>query len=249
MTPPPASSAQPRRGLLWPSIAALIAFAILVSLGVWQMQRLAWKEALLARIEARIHAAPKPLPSAAEWAKISAGDYEYSRVTATGVFDHDKEVYVFRPAGGVLKEPGYQVLTPLRIENSDTWIIVNRGIVPDRLKQPSRRSEGQIAGETKVTGLLRAPEARTSFTPADNPASKLWFTRDPEAMAKAMGLQNAAPFSIDADATPVPGGWPRGGATVVAIKNDHLSYALTWFALAATLAAMFGLFVWRRGSF
>ena len=93
---------------------------------------------------------------------------------------------------------------------------------------------------------MRRPESRNLFTPPDEPAKNLWFTRDPSALAAHWSLAESAPFSVDADLTPNPGGWPKGGATVMTIPNNHLSYALTWFALAATLAAVAGIYVWRR---
>ena len=97
-----------------------------------------------------------------------------------------------------------------------------------------------------LTGLLRAPETRNAFTPLDNPAKGLWYTRDPALIAAHFGLERAAPFSIDADPVPLPGGWPKAGVTPVNIPNSHLSYALTWYGLAATLAAFCGFLVWRR---
>jgi surfeit locus 1 family protein len=125
-------------------------------------------------------------------------------------------------------------------------VLVTRGFVPEDKRDPSTRAAGQIAGEVTITGLMRAPEPRNAFTPADDPARGAWFTRDTGLIAAHLQLERAAPFSVDADATPNPGGWPRGGATVIAIKNDHLSYALTWYGLAATLVAVLALVMWRR---
>jgi surfeit locus 1 family protein len=93
---------------------------------------------------------------------------------------------------------------------------------------------------------MRPPESRNLFTPPDEPDNNLWFTRDPAALAAHWRLADVAPFSVDADATPNLGGWPKGGATVMNIPNNHLSYALTWFGLAATLAAVAVAFIWRR---
>jgi surfeit locus 1 family protein len=199
--------------LLWPAVATCLATALLVSLGMWQLHRLAWKEGLIAEIEARANVAPQPLPPIADWPKLRPENYEYRHIAATGTFEHDKEALVFRPSGGPAgKEPGYHVLTPLRL-TSGGYVIVNRGFVPLDHKERSSRLAGQIQGETGVTGLMRQPEARNLFTPADDPASGNYFTRDPGLIAKHFGLASAAPFSIDADATQVPGGWPKGGAT------------------------------------
>ena len=245
--PPLAPSRRPSRlGLALAAGVALIAFAILIALGTWQMRRLAWKEDLLHKIDTRMHAAPTPLPPESDWGKLDPDAYEYRHVTATGVFEHDHEALIFRASGPNegLSQPGYVVMTPLRLA-SGAHVLVARGFVPEERKDPGSRREGQVAGETTVTGLLRAPEPRNAFTPADDPAKGLWFTRDPALIAAHFGLVRAAPFSIDADPTPVPGGWPKAGVTPVNIPNDHFSYALTWYGLAATLAAFCGYLLWR----
>jgi surfeit locus 1 family protein len=223
-------------------LAVALAIAVLCALGVWQLQRLAFKTALLNRIDARILAAAVPLPDEAAWPQLQAQDYEYRHVALRGSYEHGKEALVFRPSTGVM---GYLVLTPLRIA-SGAIVIVNRGFVPSDKKEPASRLPGQIGGMVTLTGLMRSPEARNFFTPADSPAQGIWFTRDPLAMAQAEGLSRSAPFSVDLDATPIPGGLPRGGTTVVAIPNNHLEYALTWFALAATLAVTFAAVACRE---
>jgi surfeit locus 1 family protein len=221
----------------WPLLlSVLIGVALLCGLGVWQLQRLHWKEALLAQISARLDAPAAPLPARENWASLNPDDYDYRHVFLRGTFDHGKESYLFRASatGAAGDGPGYEILTPLKLADG-TEVVVNRGFVPAELQNPARRLAGQIAGETTLTGLMRRPETRNWFTPADEPDKNLWFTRDPAALAAHWGIEGVAPFSIDADATENPGGWPKGGATVLKIPNNHLSYALTWFALAATL--------------
>jgi surfeit locus 1 family protein len=235
------------RGLLIPSFFALAVFALLVSLGVWQLHRLAWKEDLIAKIDARAHGPAVAIPPPGAWASLRPDDYEYRHVRVTGRFEHDKEALVFRASGpgDGLSKPGYLVVTPLRLDDG-SHVLIGRGFVPEESRDPATRAAGQIAGEVTVTGLMRAPEPRNAFTPADAPAKNEWFTRDPLAISAHFGLERPAPFSIDADAAPLPGGLPRGGVTVVTIPNDHLSYALTWFGLAATLVVVFGLVVFKR---
>ena len=236
-----------RRGLIGAGLAALAAFALLCGLGVWQLERLKWKEALITRVEARVTAAPAPLPGETQWPTLAPDDYDYRHVSVTGVFDPQREALVFRSLeaskagdGG----PGYLVLTPLRLA-SGASIIVNRGFIPQAMREPAARPSAVPAGEVALTGLMRPPEARNLFTPADDPGKGDWFTRDPAAVAAALGLARAAPFTLDADAAPGQG-FPRGGVTVLAIPNSHLSYALTWFGLAATLAAVFAMAALRR---
>jgi surfeit locus 1 family protein len=229
-------------------LSTLLGVSLLSGLGYWQLQRLHWKETLLAQISARINAPAAALPRRENWANLSPDDYDYRHVVFRGIFDHSRESYLFRASatGAAGDGPGYEVLTPLNLIGGGV-VVVNRGFVPAELKEPSRRAAGQIAGETTVAGLMRRPETRNSFTPADEPEKNLWFTRDPAALAAHWDLAGVAPFSIDADAAENPGGWPKGGATVLKIPNNHLSYALTWFALAATLAAVALVFMARGG--
>jgi surfeit locus 1 family protein len=199
-----------RASLIWPAIITCVAAAILVSLGVWQLHRLAWKEGLIAEIETRANAAPQPLPPVAEWPKLRPQDYEYRHVAVTGTFEHGEEALVFRTSGGAAGQQTWlPCLTPLRLKSGGT-VIVNRGFVPLDRKGQSSRLPGQIQGETEVTGLMREPEARNFFTLADDPAAGLYFTRDPGLIAKHFDSATAAPFSIDADFTPVVR--PRFGA-------------------------------------
>jgi len=228
-------------------LSATLACAFLSGLGIWQLRRLKWKEGLLAHIHDRMKAPPSPLPPRAKWATLKPDNYDYRHVVLHGVFDNSKESYLYRPGstGGRDEGPGYEILTPFRLDSGGI-VFINRGFVRLDKKNPATRAAGEIAGETTLTGVMRGPEPRNLFTPADEPAKNLWFTRDPAALAAHWGLHNAAPFSVDADATPVPGGWPQGGATVVSIPNNHFGYAMTWFGLAATLLGITLDFVKRR---
>ncbi len=225
-----------------------MSLTILIGLGVWQVERLAWKEKLIATIAERTTAPPVPLPPEAEWSRLQPGDYAYRHVVLSGTFEHDNEAHVFRPlmeAKGPAHGLGFLVLTPLRLA-SGAHVIVNRGFVPSDKADAATRHAGQFEGPVTVTGLMREPEPRNYFTPADEPARDLWFTRDPAAIAQVYQLDRPAPFTIDADASPVPGGLPQGGETVLDIPNNHLSYALTWFGLALGLAGVFAVYAARR---
>ena len=220
--------------------ATLILTMMFLSLGVWQVQRLHWKQDLIARVDARLAADPEPVPLPATWDALSEATDEYRKVTLRGIFDHDDETLVqaVTERGG-----GFWVMTPL--ETPDATYLVNRGFVPSDRRDPATRGAGQIAGPVTVTGLLRMSQPDGAFLRANDPANGRWYSRDVAAiMAGHDGP--VAPFFVDADATPNPGGLPVGGLTVVAFRNSHLTYALTWFALAAgTLGAAF--LVWRQG--
>ena len=229
-------------------MATLLALGLLVGLGVWQIERLAWKTELIRTIDSRVGAAPVALPPEAEWPTLRPADYGYRHVTLTGRFEHDREVHVFRPLGdakGPFHGVGDLVLTPLRLD-SGAHVIVNRGFVPVERLDPATRAAGQIEGPVTVTGLMREPESRNLFTPADDPAKAQWFTRDPAAIASAEHIGRAAPFTIDADASALPGGLPQGGETVLDVPNNHLSYAFTWFGLALGLLGVFTVYATRR---
>lgn len=230
--------------------AAAGAFAVLLSLGTWQVERLAWKEALIARVEARVDAPAEPLPSPAAWAGLDAEEIEYRPVRLAGTFDHAREIHVFialsrpkGPAGG----QGYFVLTPLTLDDGHV-VFVNRGFVPDGRKDPATRAEGQVAGHVEIEGLMRPPERGSWTSPDADPIRNIWFVRDPAAMAAAAGLDPAmvAPFTVDARAGQTPGGLPQGGETIVSFPNSHLGYSITWYGLAAALAVVVAVVALRR---
>jgi surfeit locus 1 family protein len=239
------------RRLVAPALATLAALAILCSLGIWQVERLAWKEALIARVDQRLGAAPVPAPGPSAWAALDIAEAEYTPVRVTGTFDHAREFHLFISLGaphGRFGGVGYLVFTPLM--TADGWtVLVNRGFVPADRKDPATRAEGQVAGPVEVVGLLRQPERRQWYSASDDPARNLWYTRDLAAFVAALGLQpeQVAPYLIDAAAQPLPpGGLPQGGETVVQFPNNHLGYAITWFGLAAALLGVFVVYARRR---
>ena len=227
------------RALIAPAFATVVGVALLIGLGDWQLRRLAWKETLIAAVETRAHAAPVDAPPESEWPRLDPVDYEYKRVRLSGVFDGGRQVLVFRALSeprGRYGGPGYLVMTPLELADGAT-VLIDRGFVPEARKAAA--GEGLGGDETTVVGLMRASETRNAFTPSDDPASGQWFTRDVGAIAHAEGLTRTAPFFIDADAGADPAALPEGGETILAFPNNHLSYALTWFGMAAALVGVF----------
>ncbi len=237
------------KSLLWPAIMTLVGVAILIGLGTWQMQRLAWKQGLLADISQRAHGGPIALARAEE-SERAAEDIEYLRVKGKGQFLHDKERHLF--AFDSKHGAGYHVITPLKRADGSI-VFVNRGYVPSQLKEPAKREAGQAAGAVEIVGLVRRPEEPRMFTPENNVAGNLWYWRDLDAMAASVFGADAprlVPFFIDAEAEPpLPGGWPKGGVTRLDLPNRHLEYAITWYGLAAALIAVFAAYAvsrWRR---
>lgn len=207
----------------------LLVIAGLVSLGVWQVQRRSWKLALIERVERRLAAPPVAAPGPARWPQIARDDV-YTRVTVTGTLRNDRSTLVQAVTD---LGSGYWVLTPMTTDRGFT-LLVNRGFVP-----PERKAAGGTgpAGPVSITGLLRITEPNGGFLRSNDPASDHWYSRDVAAIAAKRSLGAVAPYFIDADARSSPG-WPRGGLTVISFPNNHLVYALTWFAMAALLAAV-----------
>jgi surfeit locus 1 family protein len=239
------SSISRRQKLVWPAAFTIAVCAISLGLGFWQLKRRETKHDLIAAIAARSTAPPEPLADVGQWPHLRPADYEYRHVTIEGRFLPGKTILLFRPSGpgpAVLKEPGYDVLTPLHIA-SGAYVIVDRGFVPQTLIDSIALGERESSDPIRITGLMRAPETRSLFTPADDLARGRAFARDPEAIATFFGLEPAAAFSIDAEASGEPHLWPRAGSTELRLPDNHLAYALTWFGLAATGAAVFCAYV------
>ena len=231
MTPRPTGPAIParrRRGLRLLFAAALAAaFAGFVALGVWQLQRLGWKHDLIARVDARIHAAPADPPPRAQWASMDAARDEYRRVRLSGRY---LDVEPARVQAVTRLGPGWWLLAPFETDGGDV-VLVNRGFVP-----PREDAAPPPGGAATVVGLLRLDEPGGGFLRRNDPAAGRWFSRDVRAIAAARGIQDAAPYFVDAERDPAAPRWPAGGLTVVQFRDNHLSYALTWFALALLTA-------------
>jgi surfeit locus 1 family protein len=225
------------RPLLWPTVFSLPMLLICLALGAWQVERLFWKQDLIAQRQAAVAAAPAAVPKSL----AEARDMEFRHVSDQGVFLNDKEIFLGATSEG--GGQGYQVLTPL-LEPGGRVVFVNRGYIPAELKDPEKRAAGQISGTVRVQGLLRLPLAGKPnwFLPDNRPDLNYWFWVDLPAMSAADKLDRVAPFYIDAAATPNPGGWPKGGVTRLMLPNNHLQYAITWFSLAVALSVIYVLY-------
>ncbi|MEF7612758.1 SURF1 family protein [Aquincola sp. MAHUQ-54] len=215
------------------AVLALALVAGLAALGTWQVERRAWKLDLIQRVAERAHAPAVPAPGPAQWPGIRAASDEYRRVSVAGTFLHDRET---RVQATTARGAGYWLLTPLRTADGSI-VIVNRGFVSSS-SGPAARSAGAVT----VTGLLRISEPGGGFLRRNDPAADRWYSRDVQAIAAARGLSPVAPYFIDAEAAPAPaplaqGEAPVAGLTVIAFHNNHLVYAITWYALALMAAA------------
>jgi surfeit locus 1 family protein len=237
----PARPAPAGRSLVVAGIAALAGCALLIALGTWQMERKAWKEALIDAMSQRLAADSGELPSRESWSRLDPADAEFRRVRFAGEFVHGQEALVYTGGSAMRSDasgPGYWVFTPARLVDGGL-VVVNRGFVPEGRQPPTSRSAGQVVGTISIVGVMRWPESPGLFAPNPDPARNLWFRRDHRAIASAKGWGAVPPFYIEAEAPIPPGGFPRSGKLRVNLPNNHLQYALTWYGLAIVLGAMF----------
>jgi surfeit locus 1 family protein len=236
----------PWLGLAVPALGAL---AVLIALGTWQLERKVWKEALIDTLTRRLAAPPVDLPVQAAWPALTRAGDEFRRVRFLAEFDHAQEALVYATGSAFRSDvsgPGYWVFTPARLADGG-MVMVNRGFVPEGRQDASSRERGQVAGKISIIGALRWPEVRPFFTPGDDPVRNLWFARDHLAIAAAKGLGAIAPFYVEMEGPLPPGNMPHSSPLKINLRNDHLQYALTWYALAVVLVIVFGAWARTRG--
>ncbi len=221
-------------------MCAGLLFAAFFALGTWQVKRLQWKLDLIERVDQRVHALPVPAPGPERWPQISSEADEYRHVSVTGHFLYTltTQVQAVTDLGS-----GFWVITPLRSADGNV-VLINRGFIPAKLNAPSNHIDSDDV--VTVTGLLRISEPGGGFLRHNDPAGNRWYSRDVQAIAAVHGLQHVAPYFIDADAAKtttegkeaaMSSDTPIGGLTVIAFHNNHLVYAVTWYALALMIAA------------
>jgi len=236
-----------RRGILEPTVFAIVGIAILIGLGVWQLDRKTWKENLIAAMTERLARAPADLPPRDRWAGLDRQREEFARVGFPAEFLPGQEALVFSAGSAFrpdVKGPGYFVFAPARLAGGSI-VIVNRGFVPLDRKDPATRID-RANGSVDIVGIVRWPETRGLFTPADDPAGNVWYLRDTAAIAAAKHWQSAAPFYVEQESPAPSGGLPQPGKLVVNLPDNHLQYAITWFGLALALAGVYLAWLTRR---
>jgi surfeit locus 1 family protein len=237
-----------RESFFLPTLFALTAFLVLIGLGTWQLERKAWKEALIATLDQRLTAPPIALPARERWANLDPTHDEFRRVSLRAEFLGVPEGRVYTSGSAFrddIKAPGYFAFAPARLADGSV-VVVNRGYVPNSRPDASLRPIGLSKGAVDIIGVMRWPESPSWFVTMHNISQDLWFVRDQRAMAAAYGWGEVAPFYIDQEA-PVPaGGVPRPAPLKVNLRNEHLQYALTWYGLAVVLAIAFAFWVKSR---
>ena len=237
-----------RGGVLEPTIFTIVGIVILIGFGIWQLDRRVWKENLIATMTARLDRAPANLAPRERWSSLTAAHDEFSRVAFPAEFLPGEEALVYS-AGSALrpdvKGAGYFVFAPARLAGGSV-VIVDRGFVPFDRKESASRAGSAPNRSVDIVGVLRWPETRGLFTPADDVKDNVWYLRDIASVAAAKHWTNIAPFYVDQEEPVPPGGWPKPGKLVVNLPNNHLQYAITWFGLALALAGVYMVWLARR---
>ena len=245
----------PRRSLKWTDwlFAALMLApaATCIYLGNWQMARLGEKEALLAAVDQRLAADPRPVPGVSEWASLDPDQWNFQPVSLTGSYRYTQTVTVFTSlanARGRFSGPGYWVVTPFELEAGGT-VFINRGFVPQEYQEQAALGDlhGDDPGSVTIVGLFRPGEAAGFMVPEPDMSNRIEWVRDPNRLAAMVdpALAPIAPFYVDL-LVGAEGDLPQGGETVVSFTNNHFGYALTWYGFAVVAVAMLGVWLFRQ---
>jgi cytochrome oxidase assembly protein ShyY1 len=228
-----------------------LTLALLIGLGVWQLQRRVEKHALIAQLTERLAAAPGALPSPAQWSTLTPARDEFRRVRFSATYEQRPDAMVYSSGSAIREDvsgPGTWAFIPARLPGGET-IVINTGFLQNTMQDRGQQDRAVVrlvtGAPVTLTGYIRFPESPGALTPRENIAKRLWFTRDHQGIARALGWGEVAPFYIDLE-TPAPeSGIPKPGPLDVHLKDDHLQYAVTWFGLAGAVLIAFG--VWWRG--
>jgi surfeit locus 1 family protein len=248
-----ADTAHPVRARLgfgfWSFIVFMLALtALFIWLGVWQIDRLAWKEGLIAQVSSRLTQPPTPLPQSSQWASLNPDDYNFRPVSLTGHYLADKTVPVFislTDAKGKFSGPGYWIVVPFAPDSGGTAFI-NQGFVPDPQLKNYAAGQGVPTGEVTISGVAVTAEDVGMFTPAPNTKDHIEWVQNPQRLAAMAGVTGPLlGFTIDAPAGR-PGQLPQGGETEIDFPNNHLGYAWTWFGFAIITPILLIAWIWRQ---
>ncbi|MEA2886275.1 MAG: hypothetical protein QOD11_635 [Bradyrhizobium sp.] len=240
-----------QRGIAGLGIFTLLTLALLIGLGVWQLQRRVEKHALIAQLTERLAATPEMLPPRAQWSALTPAQDEFRRVRFSATYEQRPDAMVYSSGSAIRDDvsgPGTWAFLPARLPGGET-VVINTGFVQntrqDRAQQDRAVARLVTGAPVTLTGYIRFPESAGALTPRENIAKRLWFTRDHLAIARGLGWGEVAPFYIDLESPAPESGIPKPGPLEVHLKDDHLQYAITWFGLAAVVLIAFA--VWVRG--
>lgn len=223
-------------------------FVVLVSLGNWQVRRLAWKTALIEQLNGRIRQPAISMDKVlARFGKGESIEYLPVRLRGRFVNETEKHLYTLDQHG----QPGWNIYTLMK--TADRAVYVNRGFVPYKMKKLATRREGVLTGEVELTGLVRLPRAAKTFLEVDNqPRKNEWFWPSLAEMSAVdirsgqLDKSRLVPLFVDQSSLTQAYKWPRPGTTRIKITNRHLGYVITWYGLALSLLGVYGFFLYSR---
>lgn len=227
------------RRFIIPTIFTFVAFATLITLGTWQIERLNYKNAMVESVNERIKLPPISLPSMID----DVEKFRHRKIKLEGIFLHDKEIHLFTGPKVMKGKPGYNILTPFKLDNGET-VLVDRGWVISTKKEAETRPETLIGGHVSLTGMIHRGETPGYFTPDNDTVKNLWFWIDIATISSSSGikLQNLYVRALkkkDATKNDVP----IAGEATIALRNDHLQYAITWYSLAIILLVIYFIYI------
>ena len=239
------AATRPRRSWLGLLVPALLAFAVLVGLGTWQIQRKAWKEALIATLTQRTTAPPGALPARTQWASLDQQNDEFTHVKFTATFDHANEALVYAVPSAFRSDvsgPGYWVFTPARLADGGI-VMVNRGYVPEARKDPASRPQGAGRPARSASSESCAGRRRPACSRRARSRSKISGSRATRWRWLRPRVSALSPRSMSSRRRPTPpGGLPHPAVSEVHLRDEHLQYAMTWYGLALVLVVVFVAF-------
>ena len=230
------------RPYLWLTVFYVPSLAVLVMLGLWQLDRLVWKTELIDSFNERANAAAILPPDAA----ADLSQFEFHNLALSGRFMHDRELYLTgRTYEG---NAGFHIVTPFRLVDGRT-VLVNRGWVSESYRDPDKRPFSLVEGETTIEAILRFPGKKGYFVPENEPENGFWFTLVPEQIVAHLGLQGRAESAIYAAAlrTSDTIELPIAARTETNLRNSHLGYAVTWYGIACALIGVYLTFHYQAG--
>lgn len=215
---------------LIPTIFTSLALIVLLSLSYWQFQRLGWKQAIINEIKQKSELVPISLENNQISPKML-----YRKVKVKGIFDHAKEIHMYGGSRQFKGEPGYYIITAMKLADGSD-ILINRGWVPEKLKDAAKRPDTLVQGEVEIMGNIMPAEQKTLYIHDNQPKRNLWFYINLDEIRDYLGL-SINDFYVLANDN--PNILPRGRDLEINLHNNHLGYALTWLFSAVALLIIY----------
>lgn len=223
---------------LWPTLITVPALLVLIGLGSWQLQRMQWKSGLIETFDTRVASDPAHPPFYIK----NIDEWRFRRVALQGMFLHEKELLMTgKPFEGTA---GFHLITPLKMEDGSITL-VNRGWIPERLRDRESRPETLVKGSIRLEGIVREDKKKGYFVPENEPKNEVWLYINTEQMAVHRRLGEVGNYYVDVIRESGPYSLPIGATASIKMRNEHLQYAMTWYLLALSLLVIYVIYHYR----